>query len=150
MEVLPWINDNWFTLLQSAGIVGSLLLAAAALRLDEKTRRIGNLMAITKGHREIWSQLYERPELARVIDAEADLKQRKITREEELFIWFLILHLNSVYQALKNGVLLNLEGMHKDIGWFFSLPLPRMIWERAKFLQDADFVQFVEICRKEG
>ena len=149
MGVLTWINDN-FTLIETVGIVGSLLLGAAALRLDEKTRRIGNLMAITKGHREIWSQLYERPELARVIDVGADVEQADITREEELFIWFLILHLNSVYQALKNGVLLNLEGMNKDVGWFFSLPLPRAIWERAKLMQDADFVRFVESCRGEG
>jgi len=149
MGVLTWINDN-FTLIETVGIVGSLLLGAAALRLDEKTRRIGNLMAITKGHREIWSQLYERPELARVIDVGADVEQADITREEELFIWFLILHLNSVYQALKNGVLLNLEGMNKDVGWFFSLPLPRAIWERAKLMQDADFVRFVEYCRGEG
>jgi hypothetical protein len=150
MGVLPWINDNWFILLQSFGIIAGLLFTAAALRLDEKTRRIGNLMAITKSHREIWSQLYERPELARVIDADADLDKGVITREEELFIWFLILHLNSVYQALKNGVLLNLEGMNRDVGWFFSLPLPRAIWERAKLLQDADFVRFVESCRRKG
>ena len=150
MGFLNWASDNWFILLQSLGIIGGLLFTAASLRLDEKTRRVGNLMAITKSHREIWAELYDRPDLSRVLDAEADLKHTAITHEEEWFVRFLILHLNTVYHALKSGVLLNLEGLHRDIRWFFSLPLPKTIWEKMKWLQDSDFVGFVELCRKEN
>src|SRR5260221_13307070 len=70
MGFLNWASDNWFILLQSLGIIGGLLFTAASLRLDEKTRRVGNLMAITKNHREIWTALYDRPELSRVLDAD--------------------------------------------------------------------------------
>ncbi len=150
MGFLNWASDNWFILLQSLGIIGGLLFTAASLRLDEKTRRVGNLMAITKNHREIWTALYDRPELSRVLDADADLEQRAITREEEWFLRFLILHLNTVHHALKSGVLLKLDGLHKDIRWFFSLPLPQAVWEKTKWLQDSDFVGFVEACRSDG
>ena len=81
MGFLQWAAQNWFTVLQSAGIIGSLLFTAASLRLDAKARHVGNLMAITKNHREIWGELYQRPELARVIDAGADLEQKPMSDE---------------------------------------------------------------------
>src|SRR5258708_5303031 len=136
MGVLAWSSDNWFILLQSIGIIAGLVFTAASLRLDAKTRRVGNLMALTKSHPGIWSELYDRPELARVIAATVDLKQKAMTLDEEWFIRFVILHLNTVYHARKEEVLLNLEGMHKDVRWFFSLPLPQMVWGKLKPLLD--------------
>lgn len=37
-----------------------------------------------------------------------------------------------------------LEGMQKDIKAFFSLPIPKAVWEQVKPFQDEDFVEFVE------
>ena len=147
MGVLNWVSDNWFNLFQTGGIIAGLLFSAAALRLDANARRVGNLMSITKNHREIWTELYDRPELARVLEPKADLNEAPISRDEDLFIRMLILHLNSVYHAQKDGLLLNLEGLPKDIQRFFSLPLPQAVWDRIKPLQDADFVRYVESCR---
>jgi hypothetical protein len=146
MGALYWFGDNWFTLLQSIGIIAGLFFTAHALREDSKERRVSNLMEITKNHREIWTELYSRPELSRVLEANADLKHAPITRQEDVFVRLLILHLNSVYHAWKDGVLSNLEGLPKDIQWFFSLPLPQKIWEKIKPLQDATFVRYVESC----
>lgn len=147
MGILNWVSDNWFNLFQTGGIIASLLFSAAALRLDARARRVGNLMSITKNHREIWTELYHRPELARVLEPKVDLNVAPISRDEDLFIRVLILHLNSVYHAQKDGLLLNLEGLPKDIQGFFSLPLPQIIWEKIKPLQDTDFVDYVEFCR---
>src|SRR5258708_7781649 len=56
MGFLLWIGDNWFTLLQSVGIIGGLLLTTSALNSDARTRRVANLIEITRGHRDIWSE----------------------------------------------------------------------------------------------
>jgi hypothetical protein len=150
MGFLQWVSENWFILLQSLGIIGGLVFTALSLQLDAKARRIGNLMAITKNHREIWRDLYDRPELARVLEGNLDSNQTAVTRKEEWFIRFLIAHLNTVYHALKSGVVISLEGLEKDIRWFFSLPLPKAVWEKMKPMQDKSFVEYVERCRMEN
>ena len=147
MGVLNWLNNNWLNLVQSGGIIAGLLFSAVALHLDANARRVSNVLSITQNHREIWTELYRRPELARVLEPKVDLETAPISHNEELFIRMLILHLNSVYHAQKYGLLLNLEGLPKDIQWFLSLPMPQIIWERIKPFQDADFVWYVESCR---
>lgn len=144
MGVFDWLGQNWFTLLQSAGIIGGLLFTAVSLRDDVKARRVSNLIAITHHHREIWTQLYQRPELARVLDAKIDVKRNPVRDEEELFVNLLTLHLSSVHHAMSQGLFIKLEGLRKDMDWFFALPIPKAVWERNRALQNESFVRFVE------
>jgi hypothetical protein len=39
------------------------------------------------------------------------------------------------------------EDLRRDIAQFFSLPIPREVWEKINVLQNDDFVAFVESCR---
>jgi len=149
MAVLQWTGQNWFVILQSAGIIGSLLFTAISLRIDANVRRVSNLIAITHNHREIWTWLYARPELSRVIEENPHLTHAPITREEELFVSLLILHLSGAYQAMKHGMSVAPEALRKDIQLFFSLPIPKTVWEKSKPLQDQDFARFVEACLHE-
>lgn len=144
MGFLTWFRDNWFTLLQSLGIIGGLFFTGISLRIDSKVRRVGNLFEVTKQHREIWTSLYSRPELKRVLNSKVDLEKKPITDEEELFVNLLILHLASNYRAGKAGMFTLRAELNTDIVDFFSLPIPREIWARMKRFQDKDFVQFVE------
>jgi hypothetical protein len=105
-----------------------------------------DLLSVTRQHREIWSQLFDRPELARLLDEKADARRTSPTLEEELFISLLILHLNSAYRAIAQGLLLKPDGLKRDIQFFFGLPIPRRIWEEARWLQDQDFARFVDKC----
>src|SRR2546423_626411 len=82
---------------------------------------------ITKGHREVWTELYRRPGLKRVFADQADLSREGMTREEQIFVNFVILHLNSVFYALKSGLAFKIEGLRRDVGWFFSLPIPNPV-----------------------
>src|SRR5207302_8023789 len=102
---------------------------------------------ITKEHREIWSELFKRPELSRISKKDVDLKQFPIKPEEELFIGLLILHLNSAYHAIQDGLYLEPEGMRDDIRQFFSRPMATAVWKKLKPLQDKRFVDFVETSR---
>ena len=147
MGFFQWLAQNIFTIFQSAGIIGGLLFTAVNLRVDAQARRIGNLIAMTQHHQNIWTHLYTRPELVRVLDKTADLKSTPVTDWEELFVNLLILHLNSAYHAMQAKMFVKQEGLQRDIQMFFSLPIPRSVWESAKSFQDADFVKFVEANR---
>lgn len=144
-----WGSEQWSELLQNISIVAGLLFTGLTFRADIKTRRTEYLMVITKHHREIWAELYQRPELARVIEPQVNLEHAPMTREEWLFLRFLILHINSVHRARKYGVLPELEGFERDVGALLSLPLPKLVWEEMKSLQNESFVRFVEACLAE-
>lgn len=148
MGFSAWAAENWFDLIQTAGIIAGLLFTAHSLRLETKTRRVANLITITEGHRKIWTEFNRQPELARVLDANADLQKREVTREEEIFVNFIIFQIHSTFYAQKVGLVFKLEGLRRDVAWLFSLPIPRVIWERAKELQNHDFVYFIETCLK--
>jgi hypothetical protein len=141
-----WFAENWFNLISAVGIVGSLLFTAVSLRSETKTRRIGSLLALTDSHRELWAQIFEHPELARVLDAEANLSKQAMTLEESLYVGLAIQHLGSAFQAMKGGIVIRQDGLCDDVRAFFSLPIPKTVWASTKKLQNGDFVKFVESC----
>jgi hypothetical protein len=142
-----WFSEHWFDLLQTVGIVGSLWIAVISLRSEAKTRRIANLLAITASHREIWKEFLNNPRLVRVRDAVADTAKQPVTDAERMFVTFVILHISGVHYAMKDQLVVTVEGLRRDIAQFFSLPIPREVWEKVKVLQNDDFVAFVELCR---
>lgn len=77
MDFVPWLSLHWFTLLQSIGIVGGLLFTGVSLRIDTKVRRVSTLITITQQHRDIWTQLYRRPEMARHLPDPYPAQERK-------------------------------------------------------------------------
>src|SRR6266404_2912133 len=125
MSRFSWLADNWFTILQSLGIIGSLLFTGISLRISSKARRVSNLLEITAHHREIWTALYDDPQLSRVLDPSADLKKQPITRKEELLVKFLVLHFASAFRAMKNRMVSEPKGLRADVRTFFALPIPR-------------------------
>jgi hypothetical protein len=144
MGVLPWLAQNWFALLQTASIAVGLFTTAYTIRVDTKERKIQNLLALTSAHREIWSQLYLMPELARVWHEDVNVGAEPVTLQERLFVRSLILHLNVSFKARKGGMDFDDEALSSDIRQFFSKPVPRAVWERSKVYLSPDFVQFVE------
>lgn len=98
----------------------------------------------THQHRQIWSQLFSRPNLGRILKPNLDLKKRPITEDEELFVHFLILHLNASYYAIKRDVLLSPDRLGQDVKTIFSLPIPKAVWLKNKRFYDQEFIEFVE------
>jgi hypothetical protein len=143
-----WGAQLWIDLLQTVGIVGGLLFTAYATWKDERARRIGNSIAITEQYRQIWKELYDRAELSRVLAKDADVKKQPVSIQEELFVKTLVLHLGTVYRAMKHSEFVKLEGLRRDVREFFTLPIPREVWQRVKSFQDKDFVEFVGKCQQ--
>ena len=146
MGILGWLAAHWLDLLQAASIVVGFFTVAHTIRQNTRERKIGNLFALTTAHREIWSQLYERKELSRVLAVSVNLRQQPTTVEEELFVHTLILHLRTAFKARTLGMQFDDDGVAADIRQFFNRSIPRDVWERSKVFQDKNFVAFVEGC----
>jgi hypothetical protein len=141
--VIAFITRNWIDILQSVGIIAGLLTSAYTTHKDAQVQRIQNLFTLTKNHREIWSQVADKPELARVLDRLPDLNRHPISNAERLFVLFLILHLASSFEATKHGMYFVEQGLRNDIREFFSFPIPLVIWNEFRKYHQSDFVQFV-------
>lgn len=144
MEVISWTGAHWLDLLQSVGIISGFAFTAHTIRKDSEARKIGHLIAMGQHRHAIWKQLHEHPGLSRLMDKRADVDAHPLTNEEQVFVTSLVVHLHSVHQAVKAKMFVKLEGMQKDIKSFFSLPIPKAVWEQVKPFQDEDFVEFVE------
>ena len=141
---LDWLGENWTHLLEATGIISGLWFSVLTMRWDERATRVSNLLTLTREHRELWLEFYRHPELARVMDAKADLHRLPVTMDEALFVKLLIQHLHAAYQAMRNGVFIEVEGMRADVRAFIALPIPHALWPGLRPLQNRDFVAFVD------
>jgi hypothetical protein len=146
MEVLHWSAERWFDVIQTVGIIGGLLLTAHEVRKNQKARTIANTIAVNRQYSRIWHEFYERPELARILQKDTNLSKQPVSNDESLFIKTLLLHLDVVRRAMKAGVFVKIQGLQNDVRDFFTLPIPKLVWEKMKPFQDDDFVAFIENC----
>lgn len=144
MEVTRWLVHHGESLLESVGIIGGLIFTGIGLHRDSKARRIENMISLTQQHRDIWRQAMESPELIRVQEQGRDLEKEPLTERERLFVRSLILHLSTVYRAVKLDELLKPHGMERNIRQFFAAPAAWAVWSGLKDYQDPDLVAFVE------
>jgi hypothetical protein len=148
MEIWQWTAQNWFNLFSVLGILGSLWFSIITFRASTKTQRITNLLAITQNHRETWREFTRNPSLKRILNPLADLKKEPITDDEHVFVNTVVSHMNGVFYATEAGLTINYEGLQNDAAWFFSLPIPRAVWEKIKKFQNQDFIEFVESSKR--
>lgn len=114
MSWLQWLAENWFTGLQTVAIVSGFIFTCVTLRRDMLSRRISSLFQITSNHRDVWEKALNQPKLQRVLSASADLARKPVTSDETIFVGFLILHLHSAHQAIRNGLMDAPEGLATD------------------------------------
>ncbi len=141
--MVAWLGTSWIDLLQTAGVVGGLLISAAALRMDTKVRRTEVILRLTEAHRDIWERLVEQPSLARVLEPEVNLSAAPPSPAERRFVQLVILHLATVRQAVREGTYDASPGMDDDIREFLSLPIPRSVAESLVRFQPADFQDYL-------
>jgi hypothetical protein len=73
---------------------------------------------------------------------------KSVTPAEEFFVSLVISHTSSVYEAIKDELLTKQEDLRRDVGLFFSLPVPKAVWQKTKLLQNQDFAAFIESSLK--
>jgi hypothetical protein len=143
VRVIQWFQQNGFTLLQSVGIIASLLFSAHALRADSRERKIETLFTLTAANRDLWKTFYDKPELRRILELNIGGAPEPIpTLEEQVFVRSLIFHLAASFRARKYGMYFQEAGLSEDIRHLFSLPIPRAVWKTIGKFQEHDFVEF--------
>lgn len=143
-SLVPWLNDNWFSFLQSVGIGGSLLFTAVTLRKDIQAKRVREFLILAGQHRRLWGQLHRRPKLARLLDPDRDVATRPVSTEERLFLELAFVHFHTGWLLAREGSLTPMSVLATDAGHFFRLPVPAFVWERMKSVLEPEFVTFVD------
>ncbi|MGZ4973092.1 MAG: hypothetical protein ACXWDN_10055 [Limisphaerales bacterium] len=146
MEGSNWVAEHLLDLLQTVGIVGGLLLAAYTTWKDGRARRVTNAIAINDQHRRIWKDIYEHRDLVRVLDREANIQNEPVTIAEEMFVTTVVAHLSTVFHAIRDGELIHIDELQRDVRDFFTLPIANAVWSKLKSFQDGEFVRFVDQC----
>jgi hypothetical protein len=139
-----WTGQNWFNLVQTLGIMGSLLMTAEAARQNAKTREIENLLTISDHHRELWSGVRHRLGLERIFQESAKVLNAPITVEEDEFLNLATAHFLTSWRIARVGSMITLGELAADVHEFFNLPLPRAVWEKTKANRNPQFVRFVD------
>ena len=139
-----WEGPHWALMIQSAGVIGSLVFTAIAITNDARERKIANLLTMAANHREVWDQLSCRSELSRVLEPNRDLVAEPPTTAESEFLRSAIAHFLTGWRIVKAGGAIREKELAADARGFFSLPLPRAVWEKTKRFRNQRFVRFVE------
>jgi hypothetical protein len=141
--------SNWFTLLQSAGIIFSILLSTRAIFREARSRKISNYIQLTQFHREIWKMTMELEGLQRIRSKTIDCDLR-LTHNEEQFLTFVFLHITCAFTLAKSNDLISIDQMKNDISEFLTFPLVKEFWQSNSRYYNQDFRDFVNACRKDG
>jgi hypothetical protein len=142
--VVTWLETNWFALLQTVGIVAGLFFTGYAASRDNRSRRIENLLSIHDSHRTIWLQIFDDPQLLRILKPNARLATKPVTLEERIFVNLIILHLTGVLAAMRLKVMEKPAGLDSDLREFFALPIPAEVWRQTLQYRDQPTRKYVE------
>lgn len=137
---------GWFVWLQSAGIIGSLLLAAYATLRDVRTRKVTNYLQLIAYHRDVWRMTMELDGLSRIRQSEVSASDAPITDKESQFLSFLFLHITCSYELRRSNSLAVIEKLEYDIADLMKFPLVRQFWVKNQRFYNSDFVEFVDWC----
>jgi hypothetical protein len=143
-DIASWFKAEWFSLVQTAGVVGGLIFTGVTISRDAKAKEAANLLAFAERHRLLWSELLERPELQRIFSETADLSESPITQAEEVFLNLAFVQYEAGWRMAKNVDRNDLKPLKADVRKFFTLPLQRVVWDKTKGSRNPKFVRFVE------
>ena len=137
-------TPNWFLLMQSIGIIFSILLGGYATLREARSRRVGNYLQLIQFHRDVWKLTIDNPDLNRVRDASVDPSTHPATPEENQFLSFLFLHITCTFELQQSSNLVKIERFEYDINELLTLPLVAKFWQDNKQYYNAKFVAFVD------
>lgn len=144
-SMTSWCAENWHSLFESVGIIGSLLFTGVALNRDLSERKVAEHLKQATQHRRLWGQLLRRKELSRLLEPDRDISQSPVTREEQLFLELAFVHYHTGWLVARDdGGLISLDILAADAGNFFELPVPQAVWQSVRSTYQSEFVSFVD------
>jgi hypothetical protein len=82
--------------------------------------------------------------LGRIFQEDAQALTSPVTVAEEEFLNLVMAHFQTSWRIAKVGGIITLGELAADVRGFFSLPLPRAVWEKTKGFRNRRFVKFVK------
>jgi hypothetical protein len=160
-HVLAWVNSNWFSVVQSVGILGGLgglWFTAGYFREDTQARReqanarreanreqkVSNILAFSARHQSLWADTYQHEDLKRILHEQVDLASHPATPIEIEYLRQLAPQLQAGWEIAVLSKPDELEPLALDLADFFSRPLPHFVWKKVKKFRHPKFVEFVE------
>lgn len=142
MQAIPW-----FDVVQSAGIILSILFTVYTINVERKRRNVEVTLLLAQQYREIWQPLVDYEALSRVFDEKIDTAELQLSESERRFVRLIISHVR-YSTILKSDDSEFMRAAQDDVGAFFSLPVPRAAWEEVRELHSKEFVTFVETAAR--
>ncbi len=139
-----YLLANWFTLVQSIGIVATLLIAIATLRRQMHQTRVANSLLVTQHHRDIWKMSIENSKLNRTFTKKPDLFRKPITEAERTFVNLIFLHMCATLKAIEAKTIYPIDGMVADLVDIMSFPIPALVWREVAPYHDKIFAAYVD------
>lgn len=143
-EFLSWLNNNWKDVVTVIGSIVGVGLAVGAFYRNRERDTKEDQSSLLKAHDALWSHVRDNPELRRIVRPDVDVSKEPLTAQEEVFLNEVFLHFERGWQTAKENKILTMEAYIADVRGFFSLPLPRIAWEKRKAFRNPKFVKFVE------
>ena len=147
---------NWYDVLKDLVIpmVSSLLsftaliIAIRSFRDNTRIARANFELQMTLSHRDTWRNISALG-LERIKQTDAD--PQTITEAESTNINFVLHNVKNRFDVMQKGLItdeLDKLILMKDIGEFFSLPLPNEVWNKLKAYHHHEFVEFMANARR--
>lgn len=133
-------------LVQSAGIVLSILLSAYLMIRDKRSRRLANYIQLVQYHRDIWRMTLELDGLDRVTSRDPALSSEEPSVREAQFLTFIFLHMTCSFELAKQNEIITIEQLQFDFTEFLKAPLVAAFWSARKQYYNTDFAAFVDGC----
>jgi hypothetical protein len=134
---LSWLQGNWPNLVTALGVIGTVWIGI-------RTANRESLERTAERHANLWMQMAQQPSLHRILQEDADPLAKPVTIEEEEFINLVILLFLTGWRNARTGGLISLNELSNDVGGFFSLPLPHVVWEKTKASRNPRFARFID------
>lgn len=142
MTMYEVLSSVGLQIVQTIGIIASILFGVFTVRREIRTRRVAVFIELSKSYRDVWSKPFAYPELLQALDANAD--PAKVTPAQRLFILHLIRHMEASFEAERYDLTVRVERGEDDIRNFFSLPIPREVWRDMRGYTNLPFRNFVD------
>lgn len=130
-------------IIQTAGIIVSLILSIVAAVISNNSNQIHNTLVINESHRQLWQEGLGSGEISRVLLESVDLKTEPITDYEFRFVSLVLLHSSISFKANTSKSCVTIEEMDKDIKNFLAKPIPRAVWDKVNIYHNKKFVEYV-------
>lgn len=149
--ILAWVDSNWFSILQSIGIVGGLIFTGKTIRDAARTqrdateeRKVSNILEFDARHQNIWSDLYQREDLRRILEEQNDFLKGVVTPVEFQYLRQKVVQFQVGWELAKISKPEEIDAVVRDAAKFFSRPLSRRVWNKVKGLGNPKFVELVD------